>query len=167
MLKLKDGVELKRVVSCHDDQEVVVASSTGRLLRMTVNEANLPLMGRAAQGPMVMRLLPGEAVVGAACTGTSVVLASHYGQIKRLNTSEIRLCQRGDLGQIGLRFEQRGDHLVDLCSGLPALVSAVVSDSRSFRFAPDALETQDPAGSGQSFGLKAGEHLQRLVPLVN
>jgi len=167
VLKLKDGVELKRVVSCHDDQEVVVASSTGRLLRMTLNEANLPLMGRAAQGPMVMRLLPGEAVVGAACTGTSVVLASHYGQIKRLNTSEIRLCQRGDLGQIGLRFEQRGDYLVDLCSGLPALVSAVVSDSRSFRFAPDALETQDPAGSGQSFGLKAGEHLQRLVPLVN
>jgi DNA gyrase subunit A len=167
VLKLKDGVELKRVVSCHDDQEVVVASSTGRLLRMTVNEANLPLMGRAAQGPMVMRLLPGEAVVGAACTGTSVVLASHYGQIKRLNTSEIRLCQRGDLGQIGLRFEQRGDHLVDLCSGLPALISGVVSDSRSFRFVPEALEAQDPSGSGQSFGLKAGEHLQRLVPLIN
>jgi DNA gyrase subunit A len=167
VLKLKDGVELKRVVSCQEGHEVVVASSTGRLLRMTVNEANLPLMGRAAQGPMVMRLLPGEAVVGAACTDTSVVLASHYGQIKRLNTSEIRLCQRGDLGQIGLRFEQRGDHLVDLCSGLPALVSGVVSDSRNFRFVPDALEAQDPSGLGQSFGLKAGEHLQKLVPLLN
>ena len=167
VLKLKDGVELKRVVSCQEGHDVVVASSTGRLLRMTVNEANLPLMGRAAQGPMVMRLLPGEAVVGAASTGTSVVLASHYGQIKRLNTSDIRLCQRGDLGQIGLRFEQRGDHLVDFCSGLPALVSAVVSDSRNFRFEPDALEAQDASGSGQSFGLKAGEHLQRLVPLLN
>jgi len=167
VLKLKDGVELKRVVSCQEGHDVVVASSTGRLLRMTVNEANLPLMGRAAQGPMVMRLLPGEAVVGAASTGTSVVLASHYGQIKRLNTSDIRLCQRGDLGQIGLRFAQRGDHLVDFCSGLPALVSAVVSDSRNFRFEPDALEAQDASGSGQSFGLKAGEHLQRLVPLLN
>jgi hypothetical protein len=71
------------------------------------------------------------------------------------------------LGQIGLRFEQRGDHLVDLCSGLTALVSAVVNDSRNFRFEPEALENQDPTGSGQSFGLKAGEHLQRLVPLLN
>jgi hypothetical protein len=43
----------------------------------------------------------------------------------------------------------------------------VVSDSRNFRFAPDGLEAQDPTGSGQSFGLKAGEHLQRLVPLIN
>jgi hypothetical protein len=29
------------------------------------------------------------------------------------------------------------------------------------------LEAQDPSGLGQSFGLKAGEHLQKLVPLLN
>ena len=66
VLKLKDGVTLQRVVLCRDAEEMVVGSSTGRLLRLAVNEANLPVMGRNAQGPVLLRLLPGETVVGAA-----------------------------------------------------------------------------------------------------
>ena len=46
VLKLKEGVELQRVVHCREDQELVVASSTGRVLRLAINEANLPVMGR-------------------------------------------------------------------------------------------------------------------------
>jgi len=178
VLKLKEGVELQRVVCCQEGWDVVVASSTGRLLRLSVNEANLPLMGRAAQGPVVMRLLPGEAVVGATCIPTnendngdqpcaSVVLASRYGQIKRLSTATLRLCQRGDLGQIGLRFAERGDQLVDLCSAETALISGVVSETRNVRLEPSQLEAQDPSGLGDNLGLKAGEHLQSLVPLIS
>jgi DNA gyrase subunit A len=48
VLKLKDGVELQRVVLCQEERQLVVASSTGRMLRLEVNEANLPVMGRAA-----------------------------------------------------------------------------------------------------------------------
>jgi DNA gyrase subunit A len=46
VLKLKEGVSLRRVVVCREGQELVVASSSGRLLRLAVNDANLPLMGR-------------------------------------------------------------------------------------------------------------------------
>ena len=86
VLKLKDGVTLQRVVLCRDDEDLVVASSTGRMLRLAVNDANLPVMGRNAQGPVLLRLLPGETVVGAAGVSPDgcVLLASRSGQLKRL-----------------------------------------------------------------------------------
>ena len=169
VLKLKDGVTLRRVVACREGEDLVVASSTGRVLRLTVNEANLPLMGRLAQGPMLMRLLPGEQVVGAACcpaSGGSVVLASAGGQVKKLAVGELRRCQRGDLGQIGLRFEQRGDQLVDLCTGSADLVSARIGDTRSVRLATGELTAEDPSGTGLLLPLGAGDELRELVPLL-
>jgi DNA gyrase subunit A len=58
VLKLKDGVTLERVVLCRDDEELVVASSTSRMLRLAVNDAKLPVMGRNAQGPCAVALAP-------------------------------------------------------------------------------------------------------------
>jgi DNA gyrase subunit A len=168
VLKLKEGVQLQRVVPCGGDQELVVASSTGRLLRLEVNEANLPLMGRAAQGPVLLRLLPGEAVVGAAAVdrGGDVLLASRLGQLKRLDVTSLRLCRRGDLGQIGLRFLTRGDTLVDVRNG-EGLFGLLLGDNRNQRLRADRLERQDSAGAGELLNLRAGENVQRLLPLIN
>lgn len=60
VLKLKDGVELERVVCCRPDEDLLVASSTGRLLRLPIDDTSVPLMGRSAQGPTVMRRLRGR-----------------------------------------------------------------------------------------------------------
>ncbi|TVS05721.1 MAG: DNA topoisomerase 4 subunit A [Cyanobium sp. PLM2.Bin73] len=169
VLKLKEGVQLSRVLPCRDGGELVVASSTGRLLRLAVNEANLPLMGRAAQGPVLLRLLPGEVVVGAAGVGGpdgAVLLASRRGWIKRLGVDQLRLCRRGDLGQIGLRFSQRHDHLADLCDAEAPLVAALLSSGRSARLQPADLEGQDAGGPGVSLNLAEREDLQALVPLI-
>ncbi|MEA5423287.1 MULTISPECIES: DNA gyrase/topoisomerase IV subunit A [unclassified Synechococcus] len=168
VLKLKEGVHLLRVVPCHDGQDVVVASSTGRLLRLAVEEANLPLMGRTAQGPVLLRLLPGEAVVGAAAvaTGGDVLLASRLGLLKRLAVENLRPCQRGDLGQIAIRFRDRRDALVDLCGAETAMVSVVISEIRSVRLATAELERQDSSGDGELLGLRERETVQALVPLI-
>ena len=144
VLKLKDGVTLQRVVTCRDGEELVVASSTGRLIRLAVNEANLPVMGRNAQGPVLLRLLPGEAVVGAAGVAAegSVLLATARGQLKRLAVSSLRRCQRGDLGQIGLRFRSRDDSLIDLCADGTALLGVRLEGGagRSGRLLTSELE---------------------------
>jgi DNA gyrase subunit A len=169
VLKLKEGVTLQRVLLCREGEDLVVASATGRLLRLTVNEANLPLMGRNAQGPMLMRLLPGECVVGAAsgpADGSSVLLASAAGQVKKLALTKLRHCQRGDLGQIGLRFEQRNDQLVDLCSAAAELVAVLVGDNRSLRLATQELASDDVAAPGIRLALSNGERLRQLVPLL-
>jgi len=168
VLKLKDGVTLQRVVLCRDDQELVVGSSTGRLLLLAVNEANLPLMGRNAQGPVLLRLLPGETVVGAAgvMPDGCVLLASRAGQLKRLAVNSLRRCLRGDLGQIGVRFAQRSDQLIDLREDHSHVVAAVLSDGRSLRLDAAELEPEDDTGSGQPLGLGTNEAVAELVPLL-
>jgi DNA gyrase subunit A len=170
ILKLKEGVELQRVVACREDEELVVASSTGRMLRLAINEANLPVMGRMAQGPTLMRLLPGERVVGAASSPASgnVVLASRLGQLKRLALESLRLCQRGDLGQIGLRFLDRSDELVDLQGPGPSVMGVVLAGGNglSLRLKLAAVPLQDTSGSGLSLGLATGQQVQELVPLL-
>ncbi|MFM8276823.1 MAG: DNA topoisomerase (ATP-hydrolyzing) subunit A [Cyanobium sp.] len=169
VLKLKDGVLLQRVVICRDDQELVVASSSGRLLRLAVNDTNLPLLGRVAQGPMLLRLLPGEAMVGAACVATDreVLLISRTGRLKRLRVASLRSCQRGDLGQIGLRLPDRSDRLVDIC-GEPTAVLGVRlrgSESRNLRLRPRDLASEDCEGPGLDLALAASDAVRELVPL--
>jgi DNA gyrase subunit A len=168
VLKLKDGVTLQRVVLCREGQELVVGSSTGRLLRLAVNEANLPVMGRNAQGPVLLRLLPGETVVGAAGVSPEgcVLLASRLGQLKRLSVAGLRRCQRGDLGQIGVRFAQRGDQLIDLREDHNSVVAGVLSDGRSLRLDTAELQAEDDTGAGVDVGIASGEAIAELVPLL-
>jgi len=147
-------------VLCRDGQDLVVASSTGRLLRLAVNDTNLPVMGRNAQGPVLLRLLPGETVVGAVgleSTGT-VFAASRQGLLQRLPLEGLRRCQRGDIGQIGVRFEQRGDQLVDLCNGNAPLLGALLADGRSLR-----LDTNEI----NSLRLSTKDQVLELIPLLN
>jgi len=167
VLRLKDGVSLRRVVLCRDDAELVVGSSTGRLLRLAVNEANLPLMGRNAQGPILLRLLPGEAVVGAAAVsaGASVLLASARGQIRQLMLADLRRCQRGDLGQIGLRFQERGDQLVDLVPGDVPLLAALLNDGRSLRLTTAELPVAASSEQGWLCDVGGTAEIRELVPL--
>jgi DNA gyrase subunit A len=170
VLKLKEGVTLKRVVACGGNQDLVVASSTGRLLRLEVNESNLPVLGRTAQGPQLMRLLPGEQVVGAACVPRDgeVLLASRMGQLKKLQVSSLRLCQRGDLGQIGLRFLQRADQLVDLQAAEGPVVGVRLSggEGRHLRWSVADLASEDGNASGLQLPLRSKENVLELVPLV-
>ncbi|MEB3266862.1 MAG: DNA topoisomerase (ATP-hydrolyzing), partial [Cyanobacteriota bacterium] len=170
VLRLKEGVRLQRVVPCREGEDLVVASSTGRLLRLAVNEANLPVMGRAAQGPMLMRLLPGESLVGAAAVtnGGAVLLASRLGQIKRLAVEPLRVCHRGDLGQIGLRFLERSDGLVDLQTDRASLVGVRLQPGTlSLRLQVGELPVEEATSPGHQLSLPVGQVLTDLVPLIS
>lgn len=170
VLKLKEGVTLQRVVICREGGEVVIASSTARLLRLAVNDSNLPLMGRTAQGPMLMRLLPGETIVGAADVGPSatVLMASRLGQIKRLDVGQLRTCLRGDLGQIGLQFLQRSDALVDLQPEAGSIVGVRFSPGDgSLRLAAQELQAEGPSSAGLQLSLPTGQMVNELVPLIS
>ena len=166
VLKLKEGVELERVVLCGANQNLIVATSTGRSLRLAIDDTSVPLMGRTAQGPTLMRLLPGEKIVGAvACAAAgNVLLASELGRIKRLSVASLRLCQRGDLGEIALRFSDRNDQLVDLRAAGPGLMAAETKGG-SLRFQPKEITTEDSHGAGIQMELPQGQNLERLVPL--
>lgn len=170
VLKLKEGVTLQRVVPCREGEDLVVATSTGRMLRLAINDTNLPVLGRTAQGPMLLRLLPGERVVGAAraAAGGDVLLASRRGQVKRLSLESLRPCQRGAMGQIGLRFLERDDALVDLQAVEAGVIGVTLEggEGRSLRLDADQLAAEDCGGSGVALELKAGDAVRELVPLL-
>ena len=168
VLKLKDGVVLERAVICKETDNLIVASSTGRSLRLPIDENNVPLMGRTAQGPTLMRLLPGETIVGAAVTAADaeVLLISALGQLKKLAVSNLRLCKRGDLGEIALRFSNRNDQLVDLRACDVELV-AVETQTGSIRLQTDSLVAEDSRGTGLNLELPKTEKVTRLLPLKN
>jgi DNA gyrase subunit A len=117
-----------------------------------------------------MRLLPGEDVVGAASvqSGGEVLLASRLGQLKKLRVESLRLCQRGDLGQIGLRFLQRTDQLVDLraAEGTIAGVRLSGREGRHLRWSVATLASEDGTTTGIQLPLRAGETVVELLPLV-
>jgi len=120
-------------------------------------------MGRNAQGPVLLRLLPGETVVGAVgleSTG-SIIAASRQGLLQQLPLEGLRRCQRGDIGQIGVRFEQRGDQLVDMCSSKTHILGVMLSDGRSLRFEVNGVNPGSSLVTTEPYGLL------RLVPLCS
>ena len=166
VLKLKDGVQLERAVLCRSSEDLAVASSTGRMLRLPIDERTVPLMGRTAQGPVLMRLLPGESIVGAAASNAAgdLLLVSHQGQLKRLAMGSLRRCQRGDLGEIGLRFNERSDQLVDLRTTTD--VVAITTNGGSLRVQTSCLDVEDGRGAGSQLELPNGQAVQELIPLI-
>ncbi|MEB3241754.1 MAG: DNA topoisomerase (ATP-hydrolyzing), partial [Synechococcus sp.] len=166
VLKLKDGVTLERAVLCRSDDDLAVASSTGRILRLTIDDNTMPLMGRTAQGPMLMRLLPGETIVGAAASPSTgdLLLASEQGQLKRLALESLRRCQRGALGEIALRFNDRSDQLVDLKRSSELV--GISTSGGSLRLNSAELERQDGRGAGIQLDLPAGQRVTQLIPLI-
>ena len=165
VVKLKEGIELKTAVICQEGGALSLISDLGRVLHLPVSEANLPLMGKLAQGPVTMRLLPGESLIAAVATNPDqqdpLLLFSRQGRIKSLARDPVRACQRGDLGVIGWQPEQDGrdpeDRLCAACTG-SGLVGVVTSSGRHGRLL--ATEPKD-------LTLKSGETLERIVPLLS
>jgi len=85
--------------------------------------------------------------------------------IKRLLMNSLRLCQRGDLGQITVRFSHRNDQLIDLCPDKAALVAAIMSSGRSCRIDPNTLKAEDSTGLGQRLGIDGSETVVELAAL--
>ncbi|TCD58084.1 topoisomerase IV [Synechococcus sp. BS55D] len=168
VLKLKEGVSLKHVVLCQEGEDVVVGSSLGRLLRMQVEEGCLPLMGRNAQGPVLLRLLPGEQVVGVAAVSPKdyLWLANYSGIIKRLAAENIRRCKRGHCGQIGLSTRGKNDQMIGLEADKYAIMSIEISDGRSLRVKQSNPRGEEIEEIDRDINIDKSEGVVRLVPLI-
>jgi DNA gyrase subunit A len=168
VVKLKEGVQLKTAVICREHQDLLLVSDIGRMLRLPINEDVLPLMGRLAQGPMTMRLLPGEDLVGALCpTEPTVLLVSEQGHLARIDLTSIRPSQRGDLGSMAIRLTEDADRITGLVEA-NGLIGMVSTEQRHGRIDPTTLEITN---SGDAFSnqieLHQGETITDLIPQIS
>ena len=167
VLKLKDGVVLNSAVICQEHRELLLVSDIGRILRLPINEATLPLMGRLAQGPMTMRRLPGEQLIGAVTPDQpQLLLISSAGALVRIDTSGLRYGERGDLGSMAVKLKSASDRLVGLSSS-DNLVGIVTSQGRHGRFDPNSLDTAQ-AGSefSDQLSLQQNETVVELISAI-
>ncbi|NEN99195.1 MAG: DNA topoisomerase 4 subunit A [Moorea sp. SIO1F2] len=149
--------------------QVVVATSNGRLLRFEINDKQLPIMGRSAQGNQALRLKGKEKLVGCVVLGEeeNLLLVSEQGYGKRLPAQAIRLANRGDLGTQALQFKTAKDALVSMVTDSIANEVMVVTSVGGKRLAMESVPIWGKDGTGDPIAqLKAEEKIITVTPLV-
>lgn len=110
-INLREGDALIQVREVTSDDEFLMASSSGRTLRMRVGDVRP--MGREASGVIGMRLSEGDYIVGADSTysGRLVLLVSLMGYGKMTPVEEFPLHRRGGRGVVGLKVSDKSGPL--------------------------------------------------------
>lgn len=169
LIKFKDDDQLQLVSLGKTGEQLVLGTSNGRILRFEVNDEQLPIMGRTAQGTQASRLSR-EHLVGCAVLtlDDNILLISQQGYGKRLPVSAIRKGNRRDIGTTGLQFKTAGDRLLGMISQSAAEeVMLVTSDERVIGLRLDAVKLLGKDGTGsQIVKLKAEERILSISPLV-
>ncbi|MBE9195614.1 DNA topoisomerase 4 subunit A [Synechocystis sp. LEGE 06083] len=121
LIKLKNGDRLQfaQWVTPMDnapDQNLVIATSNGRLLRFNVAQVGLTCSSPSAQGQEAMRLRQTEKLVGVLMASPleAVLLLTQAGYGKRLDLTAVRLGNFGDLGTTVMQFTSKADRLLTM-----------------------------------------------------
>ncbi|AFY73326.1 type IIA topoisomerase (DNA gyrase/topo II, topoisomerase IV), A subunit [Synechococcus sp. PCC 7502] len=103
------------------DQQIAVATSTGRILRMNTDESQVSILGRSAMGTMALRLRNSETLIGVIplATDLELLLITAQGYAKRLKAQDIRLSSRASIGSQSIMFKNKEDSLAAIAPILP------------------------------------------------
>ncbi len=115
-LKLKEADQIASIAIAQPGEQLVIAASSGRMVRVEVNDDHLPMQSRTAQGQLVMRLGKRERLVGAAIAsqGGILLLVTERGYAKQMPIAMLRLATPGGLGAYGIKFKVKTDALAGL-----------------------------------------------------
>lgn len=117
-LKLKDDDQVAFACITVVGEQLVLATSNGRMLRVEIDDDRLPLSSRTAQGQIAIRLIKQERLVGCVTVPVDchLLMLSEKGYAKQMPVGLLRLSNPGDLGGQGLQFATKTDTLVGLAA---------------------------------------------------
>ena len=108
VLKLKDNIQLKCCLLCKENSYLYIISDIGRVIKIKITEKSFPCMGKLAQGTNIMKLFPGENIIEAINIQEQhikdLILVTKKGSFIKHNTQEIKTSKKGELGTIGINF---------------------------------------------------------------
>lgn len=170
ILKLKEDDRAIAVCTTKDGEEAIVATDGGRLLRIAVDEAQLPHLSRTAQGYMVSRLRQGEAIVGCLSLATRhhLAIVSTEGFAKRLPASAIPRVNRGERGTQAIQFSSPQDRLCGIAPAPKesAEIAILTSQDRILRLAASEIPIFGKDGIGDRLPkLRENERVLGLAPI--
>jgi DNA gyrase subunit A len=170
LVKFKDEDILQQVSLAQPGEQLVIATSNGRLLRFEINDEQLPLMGRTAQGNQALRLRKRERLIGcvAISADDNLLLVTEQGYGKRLPVGVIRLVNRGDLGTQALQFKNSTDVLVGILSASgTSEVALATSEERVVRLPLKSVKMWGKDGAGDRIAkLKPEEKILTVTSIV-
>ncbi len=129
-LKLKEDDELRFSCLAVPDEQLVIATSTGRVLKFAVNDEKLPVMGRAAQGQQVLRVGRQETIVSCLVLAPKdeLLLLTAQGYAKRMQLRLLRPTGRGEMGTYAMQLAKT-DQLVGAAPALPSSELTILTDT--------------------------------------
>ncbi|MUL36014.1 DNA gyrase subunit A [Gloeocapsopsis dulcis] len=168
VIKFKDDDELLSVLVVQPDQNLVLATIGGRLLRFPVNDEQLPIMGRTAVGLQALRLRKQEKLVGGVALdnlGDNVLLVSQSGAAKRVSASTLRQGNRGDIGTQAMQFMSKSDALAGMVLATDE-AALVTNMQRVVRMSIDQVMVRGKDGAGNRIAeLNPGEKVIEVVAI--
>lgn len=129
-LKLKADDELLFATLAETGEQLILATSGGRVLRFEINNEQVPVLGRAAQGQPALRLLKKETLIGCVAISASdrLLLVTEQGYAKQLPVKAIKPINRGELGIQAMQFALKTDALAGIAIGLPSTAVILHTD---------------------------------------
>ena len=111
-ITLKENDEVISVHYTNGNNDIIMASNNGRMIRFNENEVRL--MGRTASGVKGIELIDGYFVVGAeiADENHEILVVTEKGYGKRTNIDEYRLTHRGSKGVKTINITEKNGNLV-------------------------------------------------------
>jgi DNA gyrase subunit A len=111
-LKLKDGDKLIDVSITNGQQEVMLFTDAGKVIRFS--EDNVRSVGRTASGVRGVKLLANQQVISLIVVGAEgdILTATEFGYGKRTPIAEYRVTGRGGQGVISIQVSDRNGRVV-------------------------------------------------------
>lgn len=170
LIKLKEKDTLKYFCFTDETQQMAIATTGGRILRLPIDDLQIPLMGRNAQGSRVMRLRMRENLAGC-CNikpDDSIAVITELGFGKQISINSLRLGNRGDIGTQGIQFTTKEDTLVGITptTGQENIL-LTTSINRRLVLPVNSLVKGEKNSPGERVGkLKANEVITGVYPFV-
>ena len=151
-LKLREEDQLLLISLTQVGEQVVIATSSGRVLRFEVNDEQVPIASRTSQGNAGMRISKKEKIVGwaIATTDDTFLMVSEQGYAKQMAIKSLRRANTGEIGVQAFQFTTKTDALIGTVAVLPdALVFLLTNENHLARVAVESIKvgTKDSKGS--------------------
>ena len=155
-IKLKDDDHILFADFVEEGDQVVVATTMGRVIRVEINAETLPIASRTAAGSQVTKVLKLERFVGWAIAGyeDEFLLMSAEGYSKRMTVGLLKLCNLSDLGQHVFQFTNKGDRVVGMTVAFPSTILRIKTDRPSGSFVTQLAVEAVPLASRENKGTK-------------
>ena len=152
VIKLKEDDRVLLAQPVVVGQALILVSTGGRLLRLTIDDQRVPVLGRTAQGHQGLRLRKTESLAGATVADAreTIAIISKSGFVKPLAVESLKVGDRGAIGVQVVQFKAKTDGLIGVVTVRETdYLIASVSDDTTRTFAMAAIAQLGSAHAGQ------------------